>query len=249
MSPPPNSLSNTPKADTRHVIRFETDSQCMQQTTIKTKDLRLKIEKKKRKRVLINRHLAKLSDLRLEIEALKNKRSKQLKANLPDLRETINKNRELAAGKPNPNIHRQEAKPKPIQPSENPLPATSVNTNGFSRPKFQLRRNFKATPSPVNNSDDAFYFYRTSNYKSQPKIKAPIEKQRQQVKIARTENKFDGLNANRSGISILIRGSNEQQVISPESIPLPLDEEFDADDLMLSHLMASFSFSDGPLIN
>ncbi len=199
MSPHPNSLSNTPKPNTRHVIRFETDSQGMQQTTIKTKDLRMKIEKKKRKRVLINRHLAKLSDLRLEIEALKNKRSKQLKANLPDLRETINKNRELAAGEPNLNIRRHVVKPKPIQPSENPLPATSVNSNGFSRPKFQLRRNFKV---------------------------------------------------GRLGIPILLLGINEQQAInSPESKPLPLGKEFDADDLMLSHLMASSSFSDGSLIN
>ena len=195
MSPHQNSLSNTPKPNTRHVIRFETDSQDMQQTTTKTKDLRLKIEKKKRKRVLINRRLAKLSD---EIEALKNKRSKQLKANLPDLRETINKNREPAAGEPNLNIHRHVVKPKPIQPSENPLPATSVNTNGFSRPKFQLRRNFKV---------------------------------------------------DRLGIPTLLLGNNDQQAISPESNQLPMYKEFDADDFMLSHLMASSSFSDGSLIN
>jgi len=105
----------------------------------------------------------------------------------------------------------------------------SANTDSLSRPKFR--------------SDDAFYLYRSSYYKSKP-IKAPIEKQRQHVKKTRKDKRFHGQNTNRIGVSVLLRGDDEQE-IHPESIPLPQDEEDDADDIVLSKLMASLSLCDG----
>lgn len=183
-----------------------------------------------------------IPDLRLKIEKSKHKRDMQKKANLPDLRLKIQILRNTA----------EHIQPKANLPD---LRSTIKVLNNNREPSAQTRhqeikqQNQQATSSTAANTK--FFSHRTSNYKSQSKIGVTIEKQRQKMKTARTNKKFDRLNAKRTGISALLRADETHYDVHPEFIPLPQDEEFDAvnNDIILSQMMASLTLNDDTSVN